>query len=393
MRRAVSGDNTAYPLTDLMTSLMVIFVLLLLVFLNNQASGRNSPSAAPLTREISQRLKLSPGEVNVIFDSRDFYTVVVDTPIRFQAGQSDLNAAGESFLSTEFPKLAQIVCGDRYRGQIDELIVEGQSDGTLFRGLSRQQSLNENLQLSQDRALEVVRQSLDPLESRTKDCLADRITASGKVRPEPESDSLDSRRVQFKIRMRSEAAMAAPRRVGVTSDLVSARIEEPSGDVVKVLELFRQLRNVPRQPVSFRISEDEINNYLVYALSLGPRPGVESIKVKIFSNNYVTTLVRLDLDALEKKGAGAILAPFHLLLNGQKDLWLDFRFSVKDAQMTFTVEKAYYQNTQLPALFVTQLIRLAGTLQPEHFDMSKPVPLPFNLRSLRTEKGAILGSN
>ncbi len=123
------------------------------------------------------------------------------------------------------------------------------------------------------------------------------------------------------------------------------------------------------------------------------RPGVESIRVKLFPNNYVSTLVRLDLDALEKKGAGVILSPFHMLLNGKKDLWLDLRFEVKDAQLTFTVEKAYYQDAQLPAGVVTQLIRLAGTFQPEHLDTSKPVPLPFNLRSLRTESGAILGSN
>jgi hypothetical protein len=393
MRRAISGDNTAYPLTDLMTSLMVIFVLLLLVFLNNQASGRNSPSAASLTRDISQSLNLSPSDVKVIYDSRDFYTVVIDTPIRFQAGQSDLNAEGASFLTTEFPKLAQIVCGDRYPGQIDELIVEGQSDGTLFRGLSREQSLNENLRLGEDRAMVVVRQSVHPLESSTKDCLADRITASGKVRPESESESIDSRRVQFKVRMRSELAMAGLRRLGVARDPASARIEEPRPEVLKVLELFRQLRIVPRQPVSFRLSQDEINTYMVYALNVAPRPGVESIQIKLFANNYVSTLVRLDLDALEKKGAGAILAPFHLLLNGRKDLWLDFRFSVRDAQMTFTVEKAYYQNTKLPAIFVTQLIRLAGTLQPEHLDTSKPIPLPFNLRSLRTENGVILGSN
>ena len=38
MRRSSGSDNLAHSLTDLMTSLMVIFILLLLVFLNNRAS-------------------------------------------------------------------------------------------------------------------------------------------------------------------------------------------------------------------------------------------------------------------------------------------------------------------------------------------------------------------
>jgi hypothetical protein len=177
-----------------------------------------------------------------------------------------------------------VVCSDKYRAQVEEVIVEGRSDATGFTGVSPVVSLNRNLRLSQQRAMEVVNQSVLPLEDdqATRTCLEEKMTASGRGTPEDQTESGDSRRVEFKIKLRSEAVMAALKQARLlnASKLESAERLQPAPEVLKVLELFSELREVPRRPVSFEMSERELNVYLEYALRQNPRPGLESIKVE-----------------------------------------------------------------------------------------------------------------
>ena len=76
--------------------------------------------------------------------------------------------------------------------------------------------------------------------------------------------------------------------------------------------LFEQLRNAPKTktPVSFQLTETEINEYLAYSLKATPRPGLQSAKVKLFDKNYVSTLSVIDFDAVERWKPGTI--PFLL---------------------------------------------------------------------------------
>jgi hypothetical protein len=58
------------------------------------------------------------------------------------------------------------------------------------------------------------------------------------------------------------------------------------------------------------------------------------------------------------------------------------------------VEKAYYQDVRLPAFFVQKMIQIVAERQPEKYDTSKPLPLPFGLRRLwTTSQHQISGEN
>ena len=77
MQRKTSGsDHLAHSFTDLMTSLMVIFVLLLLVFLNRQASV-NTSVARTMASDLRQQLEAT-GLGQIL--QNDPYTVVFDGP-------------------------------------------------------------------------------------------------------------------------------------------------------------------------------------------------------------------------------------------------------------------------------------------------------------------------
>src|SRR3954454_7100191 len=118
MRRASGSDHLAHSFTDLMTSLMVIFILLLLVFVNNQGSA-NPKAAQNLLAEL--RRKLEPAGFNgddIRIDPNDPSTILltmVDGQLHFQSNDYRLQPEGQRFIETQMPRLAAILCADENR--------------------------------------------------------------------------------------------------------------------------------------------------------------------------------------------------------------------------------------------------------------------------------------
>src|ERR1035441_6780894 len=103
-----SSDHLSSSLTDLMTSLMVIFILLLLVFLHRTA-GKNVAVTDALLRTLQTDL-IPQGfsTKNIQIDRKDRNAILVIVPdnlMNFEIGQSDLRPEGEAFLETRIPKL------------------------------------------------------------------------------------------------------------------------------------------------------------------------------------------------------------------------------------------------------------------------------------------------
>ena len=101
----------------------------------------------------------------------------------------------------------------------------------------------------------------------------------------------------------------------------------------------------------------------------------------------------VDFDAIEQWKPGTVPALLRPVLNGKKAIWVDYRFHAWDGRATFSVEKAYFQNIRLPALLVEKMIAIVAARQPERFDTSKPLPLPFGLRRVWTGDHSVAGEN
>jgi hypothetical protein len=182
--------------------------------------------------------------------------------------------------------------------------------------------------------------------------------------------------------------------------VAAASAPAPPPVVAKFLSTFDELRAAQAEnakgghkQVSFRFSDSEINDYMQYSLQAAPRPGVRSVTVKIFPQNYISTFTVVDFDAVERWHPGTIPTLLKPVLNGQKSIWVDYRINARDSKMTFSVEKAYYQNVRLPAFFVEKMIQIVASRQPEHYDTSKPVPIPFGLRQVWTTDHVMQGQN
>jgi hypothetical protein len=176
--------------------------------------------------------------------------------------------------------------------------------------------------------------------------------------------------------------------------------DAPPAAITRFLRLFDQLRVAQaqaahgnRQRVSFRVSEAEINEYMQYSLRARPRPGVESMTIKIFPHNYISTFTVVDFDAVERWHPGTLPVLLRPMLNGRKSIWVDFRIRAQDSRIGFSVEKARYQNIWLPAFFVNKAIEIVAARQPEKYDTSKPIPIPFGLRQLWTSNQVLQGQN
>ena len=174
----------------------------------------------------------------------------------------------------------------------------------------------------------------------------------------------------------------------------------PPAVAAKFLGLFDQLRKAEEkqaqgsnQHVAFQLTDTEINEYLGYSLKTTPRPGLDSMTVKAFPHNYVSTFTIVDFDALERWKPGTIPAVLRPVLRGRKSVWVDYRFQTSNRKVTFSVEKAYYQDVRLPAFFVQKMIQIVGARQPEKYDTTRPLPLPFGLQRLWTGNHQISGEN
>src|SRR5579871_785215 len=97
--------------------------------------------------------------------------------------------------------------------------------------------------------------------------------------------------------------------------------------VNKFFGLFDQLRTAaassshgPVQRVTFQLSDGEINEYMRYSLKATHRPGIDSVTVKVFDHNYISTFTMVNFDAVESWKPGTIPAVLRPVLNGKKSV-------------------------------------------------------------------------
>ncbi|MBM3782836.1 MAG: hypothetical protein FJW30_00680 [Acidobacteria bacterium] len=177
--------------------------------------------------------------------------------------------------------------------------------------------------------------------------------------------------------------------------LLAVSVSAQTPAVKKMLGLFNELTQAQqsKKKVRFQLTESEVNDYLRHAATVNPRPGLESMTVKFFAGNYISTLTVVDFDMVEKTRPGTVPALLKPVLNGKKEIWVDIRLNAANGTGTFTVEKAYFQSIRLPAFMVEKMINTIGARQREKFDTSKPVPLPFGLQRITTADKTVAGEN
>jgi outer membrane protein OmpA-like peptidoglycan-associated protein len=203
-----SPDHLSSSLTDLMTSLMVIFILLLLVFVHRTAGKDAAVTDVLLKRLRHDMVPQGFTEDAIRPDPRDRNAILVIVPDRlmnFETGKATLRPEGERFLRSYVPRMAGVLCSNQFRPNIESIVVEGHTDTHPYAGRTEEESQNLNLKLSQDRSMEVVKNALADLEGMGPEraCFLEKLSASGRGEQEPEATPDESRRVILKIRVKA----------------------------------------------------------------------------------------------------------------------------------------------------------------------------------------------
>jgi outer membrane protein OmpA-like peptidoglycan-associated protein len=190
-----------------MTSLAVIFVLLLVVFLkqaHDQAERAKDELQGELTPLLTAKdlaLKQDPD------DPLSLQVTVGENLLRFPVGGASLSPAGAGFISNFFTGFAAKVCDPTLREKIDSIVIEGHTDQS---GERTGDGVRRNIELSQRRSYSVLERALASVETQPAvyECLLKLASASGRGSRSPvltngvyQPDL--SRRVEIRIRVRS----------------------------------------------------------------------------------------------------------------------------------------------------------------------------------------------
>jgi outer membrane protein OmpA-like peptidoglycan-associated protein len=213
MARNKSDGVLSNSFVDLMTSLAVIFILLLCASLNNAqeeikpTETKNSVNSVLVEMQKSLKEFVSGG-IEVRTDPKDPLSLLVLVPedlLAFKFNRSDISPAGEAFLRAFIPKLSAVVCSPKFSGEVNSIIVEGHTDSS---GTAR-----HNWDLSQKRSMSVVRNILIILDDsggrEERATFLRLLSATGRGSAElvknssGEENATMSRRVIFKLRFRS----------------------------------------------------------------------------------------------------------------------------------------------------------------------------------------------
>lgn len=224
-------------ITDLMTSLAVIFILLFTAYVTKVSETESQakvqepvPERKParaMTEDIKGQLKDHFKRFDLSLDSDPadpnvLRIVVPEQLLNFEFGKGALSSVADRFLVESMPTYAGLLCG-ALRDKIDSLVIEGHTDD---RG-----SDIHNLRLSQERSLNVMVKSLQVIEERVpwaSRCFQEKTSASGRGRQDlvldgarmPDRDR--SRRVVFKIRLRAGDGASELERVTVAKPTAHA---------------------------------------------------------------------------------------------------------------------------------------------------------------------------
>jgi flagellar motor protein MotB len=216
------GGHGGAAFTDLMASLLVVFVLLFVVALNKKAGDQRSLQE-DLIRALRGNLKAAGiDEASIDRDSRDKNAVVIVFPdsLLFDVGSAHMRESGARIVHAATPLIASVLCSDSIRPRLETVVIEGHTDARVPTGMTSERGRAYNLRLSQLRSMDVVSESMSSLltDSKYSDCYLTLVSATGRGRENllAKVDSLDARqrRVILKIRLRTDAASDVASAVG-----------------------------------------------------------------------------------------------------------------------------------------------------------------------------------
>lgn len=219
----MESSNQSYwiPLADLMTGLMMVFLLISVVFMLRveqtttlvvkEFEETKNDLAQALQKEFANDLKQWNaeilGDMTIRFD---------DPNVLFDTGSASVKPAFKKILNNFIPRYIELLTSKNYKNSIKEIRIEGHTSKKWGSETNKKTIFIKNMRLSQDRAQSMLEYILNSPSLTTHDkWMQTYLTASGFSSSKPFFNNLHvidnerSQRVEFVIVTNAESKMSA----------------------------------------------------------------------------------------------------------------------------------------------------------------------------------------
>lgn len=211
------------PLSDLMTGLMMFFMLLAVAFMITvEADSEKIKRVAilydqlrsDLYNDLNAEFRKDLGRWGAELEA-DLTVRFKEPDVLFDTGSAALKPRFTTILNDFFPRYVSILSSDKYRNSITEIRVEGHTSSTWGQGTTTEDAYFNNMELSQSRTRSTLQYILQlPRLHKEHSWLRRYLTANGLsssrviTGADGKENPARSQRVEFKIRTDADARIA-----------------------------------------------------------------------------------------------------------------------------------------------------------------------------------------
>jgi len=217
-----SGQSHWIPLSDLMTGLMMVFMLIAVALMLRAAEVARISSTIVTDYEQTKSDLMQALQDEFKEDMKRWNAEILgDMTIRFKEpevlfdnGSSELKQRFKLILSDFLPRYVRILSSPKYRNSIKEVRIEGHTSIFWVTAKSPQEAYFRNMELSQDRTRSALKYFLELNDIQSEsEWLRQHVTANGLSSSHPiivegKRDDASSQRVEFRIVTNAEDRVA-----------------------------------------------------------------------------------------------------------------------------------------------------------------------------------------
>jgi len=202
-------------ISDMMSGLMLIFMFIAISFMIQVQEDKDKMKEIAITyskdkRELNHDLKkefshnLEQWEAEITDDN----VFIFNSPhVLFNIGEDTIRNKFGTILNDFFPRYINVLTSKKYINEIDEIRVEGHTSKTWGTSSSPKETYLNNMSLSQNRANNVLAYCYsinNPMIKNNKKWFEKTFRANGMAFAKMRETAIKSRRVEFKIKMKTE---------------------------------------------------------------------------------------------------------------------------------------------------------------------------------------------
>ena len=208
------------PLSDLMTGLMVIFLLIAVTYMMRVESDAGQIKEVAIAynevrdqlyADLEREFRADLPKWNAELIKADLAIRFTEPEVLFAQGSSDLKPQFQEILRDFFPRYVRILTGKKYRDSISEIRIEGHTSSDWTGAQTIDDAYFKNMELSQSRTRSALTFALNlPAVADSRDWLRRYLTANGLsssrliLDAQGHEDAARSRRVEFRVRTDAE---------------------------------------------------------------------------------------------------------------------------------------------------------------------------------------------